>query len=62
MQVPSQTLNIKRTNDYFDINETDILLIIKILNTSKAHVSNKISIRMIQICGKVLAIPLKLIF
>ena len=62
MQVPSQTLNIKRTNDYFDINEADILLIIKILYTSKPHVSNKISIRMIQICGKVIAIPLKIIF
>ena len=51
----------KRLN-YFEINEDDIVSIIKNLNASKAHGWDKISIRMIKLCGKTIAIPLKLIF
>ena len=47
--------------NYFEINENDILLIIKTLNVSKAHVWDKISIRMIKLCSKTIAMPLKLI-
>ena len=48
--------------NYFEINENDILSIIKNLNASKAHGWDKILIRMIKLCGKTIAIPLKLIF
>ena len=48
--------------NYFEINENDILSIIKNLNASKAHGWDKISIRMIKLCGKTIAILLKLIF
>ena len=48
--------------NYFEINENDILSIIKNLNTSKAHGCNKILIRMIKLCSKTIAFRLKLIF
>ena len=48
--------------NYFDINENEILSIIKNLNANKAHGWDKISIRMIKLCGKTIAIPLKLVF
>ena len=46
----------------FDINENDLHLIIKNLNANKAHGWDDISIRMIQLCGKSIALPLKLFF
>ena len=46
----------------FEINENDILLIIKNLNANKAHSWDDISIRMIQSCGKSIALPIKLLF
>ena len=48
--------------NHFEIHENDILSIIKSLNASKAHGWDKISSRMIKLCGKTIAIPLKLIF
>ena len=51
----------KRLN-YFEINENEILSIIKTLNASKTHRWDKISIKMIKLCCKTIAIPLKLIF
>ena len=48
--------------NYFEINDNDILSVIKNLNSTKAHGWDKISIRMIKLCGKTIAIPLKLIF
>ena len=48
--------------NYFEINENGILSIIKNLNASKARGWDKISIRMIKLCGKIIALPLKLIF
>ena len=62
----STLLNLEYKTDeqlnYFEINENDILLVIKSLNVSKAHGWDKISIRMIKLCGKTIAIALKLIF
>ena len=48
--------------NYFEIYENEILLIIKNLNAYKTHGWDKISIRMIKLCGRTIAIPLKLIF
>ena len=48
--------------NHFEIHENDIFSIIKSLNASKAHGWDKISIRMTKLCGKTIAIPLKLIF
>ena len=48
--------------NYFEINEDDILSIIKNPNASKAHGWDKISIRMIKLCDKTIAILLKMIF
>ena len=48
--------------NYFEINKNDILSVINNLNASKAHEWDKISIRMIKLCSKTIAIQLKLIF
>ena len=48
--------------NYFEINEDNILSIIKNLNASTAHEWDKTSIRMMKLCGKTIAIPLKMIF
>ena len=45
-----------------DLNEEEILKIIRALNIHKAHGHNDISIRMIQICHKSLLKPLILLF
>ena len=44
------------------INHNDISLIIKKLDSNKAHGCDNISIKMIQICGESIALPLKLLF
>ena len=46
----------------FRINHNDISLIIKNLDSNKAHGCDNISIKMIQICGESIALPLKLLF
>ena len=46
----------------FLINHDDISLIIKYLDSNKAHGFDNISIKMIQICGESIALPLKLLF
>ena len=54
-----------RTNkklSYFSVSEKDILLIIKALDSSKAHGYDNLSIKMIKLCEKSITIPLKLIF
>ena len=51
----------KRLNS-FTINENDIFLIIKNLNADKAHGWDNIYIRMIQLCGKKIVLPLQLLF
>ena len=46
----------------FTINENDIFLTIKNLNADKAHGWDNISIRMVQLCGKGIFLPLQLLF
>ena len=46
----------------FRINHDDISLIIKNLDSNKAYGCDNISIKMIQICGESIALPLKLLF
>ena len=63
MQVYYQSLDIELKNVYsFAINENDIFLIIKNLNVDKANGWDKISIRIIHLCGKEIVLPLKLPF
>ena len=40
----------------------DILSIVKSLNSNKSHGWDKLSIKMIKMCDKILVYPLKLIF
>ena len=63
-QVPYQTLSIKTMNksNHFEINENGILSTIKNPNASKAHGWDRISIIMIKLSCKTIAIPLKPIF
>ena len=54
-----------KTNNWlksFDINENHLHLIIKNLNANKAHGWDDLSIWMTQLCGKSIALPLKLLF
>ena len=46
----------------FGINENDLHLLIKNVNVTKAHGWDGISIRMTQLCGKSINLPLKLLF
>ena len=46
----------------FRINRDDISLIIKNLDSNKAHGCDIISVKMIQICGESIALALKLLF
>ena len=46
----------------FCINRNDISLIIKNIDLNKAHGCDSISIKMMQICGEPVALPLKLLF
>ena len=48
--------------DSVDIKEEDIYLITENLIPNKAHGWDAISIRMIKLCGKSIAFPLKLLF
>ena len=45
-----------------DIHEDDIVLVIRNLKVDEPHGCDKISARLIKINGKLLALPLKLIF
>ena len=60
--LPTLKYKTKSRLNYFNINEDDIFLIIKNLDSSKAHGWDNISIRMIKLCGKSIATPLKLMF
>lgn len=46
----------------FDINENDILSIIKNLNASKVHGWDKTSVRMNKLCCKLITVPVKQVF
>ena len=56
---------LHRTNariTLFYVTEEDMLLIIKNLDSSKAHGWDNISIKMIKICGESITVPLTIIF
>ena len=48
--------------NFFGINHRDISLVIKNLDSNKAHGCDNISTKAIQICGESIALPLKLLF
>ena len=48
--------------NYFRVNHNDISLIIKNLDSNKAHGCENISIKMIQISGELIALLFKLLF
>ena len=60
--LPPLTIRTDRRLSSLKINEDDILSIIKSLNSNKSHGWDKLSIKMIKMCDKTLAYPLKLIF
>ena len=60
--LPTLKYKTKSRLNSFNINKDDISLIIKNLDSSKEHGWDNISIRMIKLCGKSIATPLKLIF
>ena len=50
-------LTNKKLN-FFSVSEKDILLIIKALNSSKAHGYDNLSVKMIKLCEKSITVPL----
>ena len=46
----------------FHVTKEGVLLMIKTLDSSKAHGCGNISIKMIKICGESITVPLKIIF
>ena len=48
--------------DSFKVTESDILSIVKSLDSIKAHVCDNLSIRMIKMCSESITLPLKIIF
>ena len=58
----NQTFLIQSRLTSLDLNEEEILKIIRALNIHKAHGHDDISIRMIKICDKSLLKPLILLF
>ena len=61
LPVNVQYLTGKRLSS-FDFSEDDIMKVIQKLDPNKAHGQDNISIRMIEICGKSVCIPLRKIF
>ena len=60
--LPSFSCKINSGINYFNVSEKDMLLIIKSLNSTKAHGCDNLSIRMIKICNESITIPLKIVF
>ena len=60
--LPTFYLRTDETLSSLKISDNDIFAIIKNLNPNKSHGWDNISIRMIKLCGKSIAYPLKLIF
>ena len=59
---PNLHFTTKKCLDTLNFSNNDIETIIQNLDPNKAHVHDKISIRMINICGKSICKPLQLIF
>ena len=60
--LPNFCYKIQKQISDIEVKVDDILLIIKNLNPNKAHGWDNVSIRMIQLCGKSIAKPLKYLF
>ena len=60
--LPTLTIRTDKQLSSLKINEDDILSITESLNSNKLHGWDKLSIKMITLCGKTLVYPLKLIF
>ena len=60
--LPNFSCKTQKQISDFEIKEDDILLIIKNLNSNKAHGWDNVSIRMIELCGKSILKPLKYLF
>ena len=60
--LPSLTYRTNKKLNSLRISEQDILLIIKALDSSKAHRYDNLSIKMIKFCEESITIPLKIIF
>ena len=52
----------KHKNKFFKVTESDILSIIKALDSKKAHRYDNLSIRKIKMCIESITLPLKIIF
>ena len=61
-KLPNFNYKTEKILTSFDINDDDILTIIKNLNVDKADGWDQLSIRMIKTCGGPMTFPLKLIF
>ena len=60
--LPPFCLKTDKSLSSLEISETDIFAIIKNLDPNKSHGWDNLSIRMIELCGKSITYPLKLIF
>ena len=60
--LPPLTYRTNKKLNSLRISEQDILLIIKALDSSKAHGYGNLSIKMIKFCEESITIPLKIIF
>ena len=60
--LPSFSYKTNTRLDSFKVTESDILLIIKSLDSTKAHGYNNLSIRMMKMCSESITLPLKIIF
>ena len=60
--LPEINFHSKTRLNSLSITEKDILVIITLLDPNKSHGWDNISIKMIKMCGKSLALPLKMIF
>ena len=60
--LPSFSYKTNTRLDSFKVTESDILLIIKSLDSTKAHGYDNLSIRMMKMCSESITLPLKIIF
>ena len=60
--LPSFSYKTNRRMDSFKVTESDILSIIKSLDSTKAHGCDNLSVRMIKMCSESITLPLKIIF
>ena len=59
--LPSYSYKTNTRMDSFKVTESDILSIIKSLDSTKAHGCDNLSVRMIKMCSESITLPLKII-